>query len=64
MNGWVVFWVMFFVVVIGCWELLSRLFLFLTDRLFDKIPFMCEKCGHTFTDDEDPNERCPVCNSY
>ena len=32
-------------------------------HLFDKIPYMCEKCGHTFTDDEDPSERCPVCNS-
>ena len=63
MNWWVMFWVIFCVVVVGCWELLSGLFLLLTDRLFSKIPFMCEQCGHTFTEDEDPSERCPICNS-
>ena len=64
MNIWVVFWVIFCVAIIGCWELMKGIFFFLTDLLFSKIPFMCEMCGHTFTEGEDPSERCPVCNSW
>ena len=57
MKGWAIFCAVVVVVVI------AGLFQLLVYLLFSKIPFMCEMCGHTFTDDEDPSERCPVCNS-
>ena len=64
-NWWIVgAWIVVVVAgAIGLW-LLSILFQVLVYHLFNKIPFMCENCGHTFTDDEDPSQRCPVCNSY
>ena len=52
------------VLVIVCWELAKAGVRILTDCISKSIPFMCENCGHTFTDDEDPSQRCPVCNSY
>ena len=36
----------------------------LIGKAVDKAPMMCYYCGHTFTEDEDPSKRCPVCGSY
>ena len=53
------------VVAVALGSLLALLVvIFCMDKLSFKIPFMCEWCGHTYTDDEDPSDRCPICNSY
>ena len=65
MNGWVMFCfrvAAVFVAVVGAY-LLYVIFAVLVYHIGNSIPFMCEQCGHTFTDDEDPSKRCPVCNS-
>ena len=50
-------------VVIGVTFLGGYLMVRLIDKAMVNVPFMCENCGHTLTEAEDPAERCPVCGS-
>ena len=53
----------FVIVIIAAW-LVCVILQALAHFIFNKIPYMCEQCGHTFTEGEDPAQRCPICDSY